>query len=1311
MAKEEIDIFTEALQFLPERTKKVLAAKPLPRNREELQNRLGECDEGFKNHSRTSKFWSILDRILAPFEVTGKILNAVMAATPFAPASLILGSCLHLMETARKFSASYQSIQEFLNRIAGTLDRMAIHQEARIDAPLRRILVQAIALVSEVLVEASEQLGKGRKYKWSKEFLTRLFFGDSSKIEEKMASLHELAEAEAMMCLSIIRRDTTMFRDELKQLSTAVRRIEHRGDQGRFEEIFDLDTWNAMHNIHDEIVKERQAGVNAMWITREDIVARWMEGKGPKMIWIHGEPAMGKTFLASRLISEHIRRKGLVAYFYVRASDTSGNLATTIFKCLALQLSKKSQKFQKAAAKALENPEWIRNEKEIWSKIFLPFLKENTTCRVFIVIDGLDAVSAEEQKKVVAPWMDLRRSSSSKWQINIAIVSRFEVHRTVQDACPAGAQLRVSSARVKSDIDQYIERKFNRNFPLLQPNDRALAIGTLQKEANGVFLWVRLVIEHIEGWESGQEILHFLEHGYPKNKADHIGSILAGAMKKDHDESQFKDILRWVACSRRPLTDNELQFLHTTKTSHGRLEVVAGGPGDVEKRFKQLLTFKSSRCFSESPSRVVNFKHRCFKDDLLYGPGRGIHRFTASEAHSSILKTCLLCLHDTNDNVDTRPGALDMISYAASHVIDHFMEIEEDGLGYQAKSQLLELIRQPATIARWYSAMDKKQRLRLISTLLEVPRTSRKLMEWLPGSYESLQDFYQPFAFSCAESWLQTGSMDTEFCVLFLDRYNKLGEKQLGMTSPSDIHIPRICDLRKKRILELAQFGNFKKDANWHVRVASALCEANHLKAAIDMYHKAEEGEYDQWVIKSGIAMAYAAQGHYEKAVDQVKISLLCKPRPDNVSESNIYLNLSIWHGKCGERMAQTDAAQKAYDLDSGSFQKLAHLFCVLGRRSKFGRLFKLCKSLSSSETQSADEDRLVHLLLGWEEGHALFSRAAVDGRDNKNIQFAEHIFKRTIDVARNNGDTEGAVFEEYLRGNFYWQYVNDAGQACNIWKNMGAESQEDPDIQLYVEQLQCRALGELYLRMALSSESTPQAKQPDWISKLESLVVGSPGRPSAQEDTDYRADAAVMLGYWKRKHGGENTSRELFRATICQGIRILEDQDPWNDKEGYIILGRALVRAGYPDEGRRAFATAVMSPIRPNLSTVQRAKGETLNTYGAILACCGGSGCKEKDWDKIYMCQVCQEVALCGRCLKKLRHDKLQFTCDKAHIVSPVYDKDTSLAKPITDLPEWLNKQKKQWEIDDTTKAAIPLPTPRIVINCQRRLQICPRG
>ncbi|PLN86860.1 hypothetical protein BDW42DRAFT_157855 [Aspergillus taichungensis] len=1308
MAKPEIDIFTEALQSLPEKTKKVLTAKPIPRNREELQNRLAECDESFKNHARTSKFWSILDRILAPFEVTGKILNAVVGATPFAPASLILGSCLHLMETARKFSASYQSIQGFLNRIAGTLDRMSVHQEARIDAPLRRILVVTIALVSEVLVEASEQLGKGRKYKWSKEFLTRLFFGDCSKIEEKMTSLHQLAEAEAMMCLSLIRRDTTMFRDELRQLSTAVRRIEHRGDQGRFEEIFDLDTWNTMHNIHDEIVKERQAGVNAMWITREDVVARWMEGKGPRVMWIHGEPAIGKTFLASRLISENIRKKVPVAYFYVRASDTTSSLATTILKCLALQLGKRSQKFQKAAAKALENPEWLRNEKEIWSKIFVPFLRENTTCRPFIVIDGLDAASAEEQKSVIAPWTDLQRSFSSKWQISVAIVSRSEVHRTIQYACPAGAQLRVSNASTKSDIDKYINLKFKVKLPLLGAKDRELAIKTLQKEANGMFLWARLVIEHIEGWQSGDEVLRFLEHGYPKNKADHIGTILAGAIKADHDGDQFKDILRWVACARRRLTDNELQFLHTTKPTHGKLEVVAVGSGDVEQRFGQLLIFETSRCPSRGPRRIVDFKHRCFKEDLLYGPGRGLHRFTTSEAHSTILKTCLLSLHDTSEDFDARPGALDIINYAASHVIDHFMEIEEDRLGYQAKSQLLELIRQPETTTRWYSAMDKKQRQRLISTLLEIPRTHRKLMEWLPGSYESPQEFYQPLAFSCAESWLQTGSMDTEFCVLFLDRYNKLGEKALGITSPND-HIPSIAGLDKKRILELAEFGNFKKDANWHVRVASALCEADHLEAAIDMYHKAEEGEYDKWVIKSGIAMAYAAQGHYEKAVNEIKMSLLCRPRPDTVSESNIYLNLSIWYGKCGEGMAQTDAAQRAYDLDSGSFQKIAHLFCVLGRRSRFSRLFKFCKSLSKLETQSPGEDRLVHLLLGWEEGHALFSRAAIEGREKKKIQFAGHIFKRMVHVARNNGDTEGAVFEEYLRGNFYWQYVKDAEHACNIWKEMGAEFQEDPDIQLYVEQLQCRALGELYLRMALRSELTPQAKHPDWISKLEDLVAGPPGRLSAQEDTDYRADAAVMLGYWERKHGGENKAREFFRATICQGIRILEDEDPWNDKEGYIILGRALVRAGYADEGRRAFATAVMSPIRPNPRTVQRAKGKTLNIYDAILACRGRSGCTEKDWDKIYMCQVCQEVALCGRCLKRLRHDKLQFICDKAHIVSPVYDKGISLAQPITDLPEWLDKQKKQWGIDGITKAAIPLPTPRMVIDCQRRLSGLP--
>ncbi|KAL3482411.1 hypothetical protein BJX99DRAFT_217001 [Aspergillus californicus] len=1304
--KKDGDIFKEALETLAPTTK----GRPHPKSLAELESRLAETEKNFASN-RGVRFWSIVERVSNPLKTAATIAEPVVSATAGAAASLVFGSCLHFIATARGFAVSYTSIGDFLARVAGTLERMTIYDETTRDVRLGRILAETIVLVSKILMEAARKLGRGKKYKWGKEFLTRLFFGSCSELEEMMAALQDLSQKEALTVISLIKKDTGMFRDELRQIDTKLSRVDRNIQREQFEDKLGLDTWHVVQNIHVEITKERIAGVDVRWILNEDAVKDWMGGRTAGLLWIHGEQGIGKSFISSRLISELTTRKKTLAYFYVRGNEA--NVATTIFKCLALQLERKSRAFRRQAMEVLNNPDWISNEQAIWRNLFVPFLQTKRPCTSFIIIDGLDAAPRSEQEKVLQQVQAFMRSPfSGKAKLCIAIISRSDLG-LVNSTLNSEAQIQIAAKRTESDIARYIERKFSdpTRFPRLTDQDRTLAKARLQQDAKAMFLWVSLVIANLEELESQQDIQTFLKDGYPKNLTEHLGPILERVARKNPDQTQFKAVLCWIACTRRPLDFSQMQYIHSARVNrHNELISSLKTPQEeLEMKYKQLLIFTTEMaCSSAVPSTFVYFKHRCFKDHLLSGPRPP--GFTRSEAHKQIFVTCLLLLQHPSNEPTGDVGLSSMINYAADHIIDHFMELEkESDLEIEAKQQLKALLRDPATTQRWYDAMSQKRRLALIPALLGVPRTYKRLTYWLRGSSPS--EFFKPLAEFCAEAWLQTGSLCTQFCVLFQQNQ----PPSTLEATPTSIH-----DLSSGRIQHLAKFNNLEQNAEWHMRVASALRESNHLDDAIKLYREAEKKDRGSWVIKSGLAMAYAAQGSCKSAIQKAKDALALIPLSDGCTRGNLLLHLSVWHGLRGNAEAEIAAAEEAWALQPEDFHKTAHYFGVLGRRLEFHRLLEFCKRLDRQDGSGGS--RLTQLLLGWEEGHILFGRAAVHTCSEENVKLAERVFQKLAKIARSSGDEEGAVFEQFQHGLFCMRHLQNIDKARKAWEGMGTKKPDDVT-QKYMQHLKCQALSRVYLRKAIAARSvlektdkethvvdTKEAKkQDDWVKKLERLA----GLPNMDASN---ADAAVMLGYWRRKYERQPLDKDLFRAKICQGIRILEDEDPLNDYEGFLTLGKALLLAGHTLSAKRAFAGVQRSlegswggfDSQPLVNISANS-----NTIQLPFTCNGKPDCKSQPGTlkRLHVCHVCHDIILCGECRKKLKKDQLKFTtCDKSHFFSAIYHRDLKTEsksepgdQPVPD-SEWLDGLKKTWGIDDTTEAAGVLPAPAIVARSQER-------
>lgn len=502
------------------------------------------------------------------------------------------------------------------------------------------------------------------------------------------------------------------------------------------------------------------------------------------------------------------------------------------------------------------------------------------------------------------------------------------------------------------------------------------------------------------------------------------------------------------------------------------------------------------------------------------------------------------------------------------------------------------------------------------------------------------------------------------------------------------------------------------QDSDWHLRIADALMEANHLKEARVEYERAEK-DPKNWMARYKLALVFAAEDKISNAVQKAQEALLCVPEPDELCQSNIYSSLFGWQSARGKNSDAIDAAKHAHLLDPKDPRKMANYFSALGRAKKWKSVLMLCEKLHFSTSTPTD---LTQLLLGWEEGHDIFTQAVATSKEYRSL--AEEILKALINLAKQEGDSLGSVWEEYQQGLFFYRQKHRDEEHLRIWEGLSSQP-NNHNTDIYALQLQCRALSEIYYENARCSKSTDDTNT--WVSKLETLAGVAAGTSTPEDNTEDRAEAAMVLGRWRRKRQGRKNSelRSLFRPRICQGIQILEDDDPLNDSDGYAILAQALVCAGDLPDALRVFAAGLLPLATSSQWTKEPMTTRDSNIRKAIKAmdipfkCHGKLGCEPDNWPAFYVCRDCLDKSFCVTCVT----GSSNRVCDKSHRMFQVYLKGREVGMPMAKFEgsvlevdkEWLSKLKEKWDITDETKATSSLPAPEILLRSQvKRSTVC---
>ncbi|KAF2108444.1 hypothetical protein BDV96DRAFT_636736 [Lophiotrema nucula] len=321
------------------------------------------------------------------------------------------------------------------------------------------------------------------------------------------------------------------------------------------------DHRDTQENILSEHLCHRHTGSHE-WIVRKDKFRAWHNTKrGQTILWLKGKPGSGKTILSAS-ITQFLRQsnQSVVLFYFCSYASIGNNPSARILKSLASQVLR-----QKPELSSYVNAEYVT--KGLAPSLqtlreLLPHLLSalNSTS---IIIDGVDECHEVHHKDIVRELLSLT-SEQVGGNVRLWVASRDT--RFIQDLLHKKQAISLSEERdsVGTAINKFVGSRIaamQSRFQDLDVGDVVVSNITKQivEKAEGMFLWVRLVLDTLEDEVFSIHDLKAAVQVLPTSLEDFYERILV-RVTSPHKPNRDKalQILQWVAFARRPVRSCEI---------------------------------------------------------------------------------------------------------------------------------------------------------------------------------------------------------------------------------------------------------------------------------------------------------------------------------------------------------------------------------------------------------------------------------------------------------------------------------------------------------------------------------------------------------------------------------------------------------------------------------------------------------------------------------------------------------------------------------------------------------------------------------
>ncbi|KFX99172.1 hypothetical protein O988_04014 [Pseudogymnoascus sp. VKM F-3808] len=434
------------------------------------------------------------------------------------------------------------------------------------------------------------------------------------------------------------------------------------------------------------------------WILSHRGFTGWLEDThyNPRILWVHGNAASGKSILSSFVI-DHLVQLGLPChYFFIRFMDKKKRGLSMILRSLACQLARSTSEYAdklrqlEIASTAIKTADF----RSLWQWLYRQSLFQlGLDSPLYLIIDGVD--EADSPGSVIKLLSDLNLTTIP---LRVLIVSR-KTHEISSAFQKLGKEIHLETILTegnRNDFRSYIDREMD----VAGGDSYKEEVTTkLLERARGNFLWVHLAVQKINNCHTKIDVENALQQLPSGMEAlyDRM-AISVQTQLNPSDRKLGESIIGWATCAQRLLTVEELS---NALGNYGLLEIyrtigdLCGGFIVVDKEGKVAMIHETAREYLTQGSN----------HDLPFV-------IDQTTTHDTIFKRCLLCL--TNPNLRSQinrnqPPAL--LNYAISAWFVHF------SLGSSTNTDILDSVvkfLQGPYILTWINVAARKKDLRTL---------------------------------------------------------------------------------------------------------------------------------------------------------------------------------------------------------------------------------------------------------------------------------------------------------------------------------------------------------------------------------------------------------------------------------------------------------------------------------------------------------------------------------------------------------------------------------------------------------------------
>ncbi|RBA19768.1 hypothetical protein FPRO05_09068 [Fusarium proliferatum] len=306
------------------------------------------------------------------------------------------------------------------------------------------------------------------------------------------------------------------------------------------------------------------------WIFSDPTFDSWERGNSQdgRVLFLNGSPGSGKSTLAKTIIHHQKRKqasespgKSFLAYFFFKHDAEDQRTARSMLQHVVMQLVNADETIMRFSYERLSTME--STELADLKKLAGDSLTSRPTA--ILVLDGLDE-AVDNELEISINWCLnelLAVARSYGCDLKILICGQRDGRLDVLLAPHPQIRLDIAVAH-HDDIQQFTKMQASNiraRFLLTKEEEKSL-VSRVSSASQGMFLYVRVVLDNLASMDSIQEFEDELESDtFPEDLEQAYDRITQRILKKygPSRHKTVKKILGWVICATRPLRWREIQ--------------------------------------------------------------------------------------------------------------------------------------------------------------------------------------------------------------------------------------------------------------------------------------------------------------------------------------------------------------------------------------------------------------------------------------------------------------------------------------------------------------------------------------------------------------------------------------------------------------------------------------------------------------------------------------------------------------------------------------------------------------------------------